>query len=381
MAKRKKTPAHLRKPVWVLDNENSQSGDFQDIVIGSRRGRRLRRALKVFFSAAGIALTLAAGFFATETLVRISELPPRAEIAATEEQTTDPDSAAAPPKPAAPSVQADLRAIYAPLTNFDFGSIENTRALIKQARDSGANAVAILFKDSEGLLGYRSHLIQQSLLNASGRATGKMEKRALEILAAQLRLVAVVDCFADPLAANAMPESAVLQKDTENVPWKDAQGRAWLNPYAESAREYLLGILRELAQIGVTDIVLDSVRFPGGNLQAAVFPGEPKPDDPEARNAALLDFLVQAREAAGEARVFCVMPAKAALEGAEEYGGDLWGSAADFIAVDTRDAAWARDADWGQGRKYIQIISAEEEIDSSGDYIIGDYIIIEEELV
>jgi len=188
----------------------------------------------------------------------------------------------------------------------------------------------------------------------------------------------VIHCFDDPLAAGAMPEAAVLQRGTE-LPWADGQGRRWLNPYAPGAREYLLAVIREAVAVGADEILLCGVAFPEGNLQGAVFPGQeeidPAAEDAQAqlaaaRNEVLRSFIAEAKEAAGEAPLYVMIAGQAALDGAESLGGDLWGCAADYIAVNTRGAPWARDESYWRTRPVLPVVETPEDAEGARDYIV-----------
>jgi len=196
----------------------------------------------------------------------------------------------------------------------------------------------------------------------------------------------VIHCFDDPLAAAAMPEAAILQRGTE-LPWTDNQGRRWLNPYAPGAREYLLAVIREAVSIGADELLLCGVAFPEGNLQGAVFPGQEEifPAAPSAdaaeeggqaeallaeRNEALRSFIAEAKQAAGDAPIYVMIAGQAALDGAETLGGDLWGCAADFIAVDTRGAPWARDESYWRTRPVLPVVETPEDAQGARDYIV-----------
>lgn len=43
--------------------------------------------------------------------------------------------------------------------------------------------------------------------------------------------------------------------------WKDPEGNAWLSPYASDATEYLTAVVKECADLGFEEIVLDDVQF------------------------------------------------------------------------------------------------------------------------
>ena len=378
MSRIQRDQLHTPKPIRMPHRRRrrSASGDFQDRVIGvsNRRARILRRFTQIAFRLILLAIVLVVGFFITETLLQISEMPYAAGPA--EEGTTNPPGQVNPgqtvtePEPLPP---IELRAIYAPLRMLD--TAERTSRVIADAQENNCNAAVILIKDREGYLTYDSSLPQMQALKASRKARLQVQTCINEYQAAGIRVVALVYCFQDNLAAGIMMDGTVLQKDTAKpTPWRDALSQRWLNPYSKAAQEYILGVIRELAAMGVDDILLDSVSFPGGNLQAAVFTGESTPGDLYARNQALRGFLEKAKAAAGSARLLCVMSAKAALDSAEEYGGDLWGSAADAIAVDTRGAEWALDAGWNAGNPTIQVFSSLEEA-------VGQerFLVIEEE--
>lgn len=371
MSRIQRDQLRIPKPVRMPRRRRSASGDFQDRVIGvsNRRARLLRRFAGLALRALLLLVVLAAGFAVTEILLQISEMPYAAGPA--EEGTTQLIKTTAPadPEQPPPPLPIELRAIYAPLRMLD--TAERTSRVIADARESGCNAAVILIKDREGYLTYHSDLPQMQALKASRKARLQVQTCIKEYQAAGIRVVALVHCFQDNLAAGIMMDGTVLQKDTAKpTPWRDAVSQRWLNPYSKAAREYIIGIIRELAAMGVDDILLDSVCFPGGNLQAAVFTGEETPGDLYARNQVLRKFIAQAKEAAGGARLLCVTTAKAALGSAEEYGGDLWGSAADAIAVDTRNAEWALDAGWNAGNPTIQVFASLAEAEGQERFLV-----------
>ncbi|MDR1464552.1 MAG: putative glycoside hydrolase [Oscillospiraceae bacterium] len=347
----------------------SRSGSFGDDGIGgNKRVQWLRTALRWSIRCVGFLAVVLVGFFAADTLFRISELPPAEEPSVTAAPVTESPSAAPPPKEV-----PDLRAIFAERKLLD--TKERTGRIPAQAQQAGANAVLFRCKDEEGYLTYRSLLPQQQILFASRKARSRAEGGIADLLAADIRPVAYVQCFRDPIAAAGLQGGAVLRKGTA-LPWKDSAGAAWLNPYSEAAREYLLGVIRELTAMGIQDIVLDAVCFPSGNLSGATFPGESLPANaaPEAiresRNQVLLRFLREAKQAAPGARIYCVMPAQTALNGSDDYGGDLWNAAVDCVIVDTRGAPWVADADWGPGRSCLQLLDDKTPVAGRTAYLV-----------
>jgi len=362
----------LHKPLGTVSEE-----DFQEHVWGRRARRRikLRRALRISLGSFLLLAMLGWGFIITETLLRVSEMPP-AEQAATRapEETTAPAEVTLPAPEGPP-----LRSFYAPLRMLDRN--EDSPRLVAQAGQLESTAVAVTLKDGGGYISYQSNLMQQARVNASQKMRYRTywTMRDLREKAGQ-RIVGVIHCFDDPLAAAAMPEAAVLQRGTE-LPWADGQGRRWLNPYAPEAREYLLAVIREAVSIGVgaDEILLCGVAFPEGNLQGAVFPGQeeidPDAEDAQAklmaaRNEALRSFIAEAKQAAGEAPLYVMIPGQAALDGGPSLGGDLWGCAADFIAVDTRGTPWARDESYWRTRPVLPVVATPEDAEGARDYIV-----------
>ncbi|MDR2525671.1 MAG: putative glycoside hydrolase [Oscillospiraceae bacterium] len=356
--RKKMRPVKLPKPPRRKRGAGRQtaSGDFRDPVIGvrSRSVRVLRRFARYGLRALLLFLLVAVGFTAAETLLQISEMPPSAPSIVNGQTTTQAltqtQTVAAPQAASAPL----LRALYAPLRMLD--SRERTGRVIRQAEESDCNAAVILFKDKEGYLTYESTLPQMDILRASRKARSQVQACLEDYKAAGVETIALLHCFRDPLAAGLMMDGAILQSDsTKPMPWSDALGQRWLNPYTDAAQGYLLSLIAEIAAMGVDNILLDSVSFPAGNLQAANLAADGEADAPAARNRCLREFLAKAKLAANGARLLVLLPAEAALDGGEEYGGDLWNTAADAIAVDTRGADWALDAGWNAGKPTVQI--------------------------
>jgi hypothetical protein len=308
----------------------------------ARRRQRARLAVRWLLRGALAAGMLSLGFLITETMLRISELP--LETTATTVQTTIQTETTIPPRPESPP----LKTFYVPLGMMD--NREQSRQLMAQIAQAKTDTAVMLFKDSSGYLSYKSNLMQMSLLGASQRTRWRTDWTLYDLKnRSKQRILGVIHCFDDPLAASLMPNGAALLRETDTVPWKDAQGRAWLNPYAESSREYLLAVIREVRAFGADDLLLCGVQFPEGNLEAAVFPGE-SAAPPERlaveRAGVLRSFLQEAKRAAGEGTLYVmVTPAQDALPGMRETY-----AAADIVAVDMRGLPWTGDEAYWRAR-------------------------------
>ena len=347
--------------------------DMQARMGGKRyyRRQKLVRALKTASKCALAVIALAAGFLVTETLLRISESPLPEENVVTQPATAAQPPVTARPKPEGPP----LHSFYVPLRLMD--NREQARELMARAEALGTNAAVMLFKDGGGYLSYKSNLMQQRLLNASQRTRWRADWTLYDLKnKSGQKIIAVLHCFDDPLAAGLMSGAAVTLRGTEQTPWKDAHGRAWLNPYAENAREYLLALIREVIAFGADEILLCGVQFPAGDLQAAIFPGEEPDANAErvaaSRNQALLDFLEQAKKVAGDKTFYLLLPFQLARAGqAPEYGGSLWASrAVDVFAVDMRGIPWNQDDDFWRAQPVIPVIDSPENANGERDYIV-----------
>lgn len=206
-----------------------------------------------------------------------------------------------------------------------------------QLKSDKANAVVVELKRADGKLNYNSAV--QTALDI-GACTDAYENAAqtIERLKADgYKIIARVYCFEDPLAASMLKGSAVTMQDGTTV-WLDnsAQndGNPWLNPYSQTAQDYLFGIIGECASMGADTVMLNSVSFPTGELtDTAFFSGEA--ESVESRNSVLHTFVSKAAEFCGETQVAVCTDINSALNGNEQlYAGSMFDSEALFNAVD-----------------------------------------------
>lgn len=200
----------------------------------------------------------------------------------------------------------------------------------------GANAVLLDFKDADGYLCTQVGGTPADI-GAQSNAVAGAAQTVARLKEQGCRILVRISCFHDPIAAAALPGAAVTEADGVTV-WLDDSARndgdPWLNPYSETARNYLLGIVQKAVEFGADAVLLDSVSFPGGRFaERAFFPGEA--ESIFSHNAVLHDFIELADLAAGDVPVAVTMPLNAALNGdACLYDGGIFDSAAAFCAVD-----------------------------------------------
>lgn len=203
--------------------------------------------------------------------------------------------------------------------------------------ESGAGAVMLDFKDADGMLCTAADSSTAADIGAAAHTVSGAAETVQKLKADGYKIISRIYCFQDPVAAAMLPGAAVTEADGLTV-WLDDSARnggvPWLNPYSESARLYLLQVIREAVEFGADNILLCGVSFPTGRYaERAFFPGEA--DSLFSRNAILHDFIEQAATAAGDVPLTVSMPLAAALNGdAQAFGGGIFDSGAAFSAVD-----------------------------------------------
>lgn len=205
-----------------------------------------------------------------------------------------------------------------------------------------ANAVLIDFKNENGQLCVAVDGSTAVEIGAAKTPILAAADTVQRLKASGYKIIMRVCCFRDPVAAANLTGAAVTEADGVTV-WLDDSarngGNPWLNPYSETARTYLLQVIKAAADFGADMILLDGVSFPEGRYSdRAVFPGEA--ESLFSRNAILHDFIEQAAAVAGEVPLAVNMPLSAALSGNSTlYGGGIFDSAALYSTVDMRSSA------------------------------------------
>jgi hypothetical protein len=125
------------------------------------------------------------------------------------------------------------------------------------------------------------------------------------------------------------------------VNWLDGSdenaGKAWLNPYSKSVRNYIATVAKEISDLGVGIFILEDLQYPGGeNTSSASYPGE---KNISSRNAMLKNTLSQVKNAVGKNGVVILsQSASDALSGNENvYFGTMSDAAFFGLAVDSAD--------------------------------------------
>ena len=206
-----------------------------------------------------------------------------------------------------------------------------------QLKTDKANAVEVVLKRADGNLNYNSTVQTAKEIGACAQAYENAWQTIDKLRADGYKIIVRIYCFEDPLASSMLKGSAVTVQDGTTV-WLDdsAQndGNPWLNPYSQTAQDYLYGIIGECASMGADVIMLNSVCFPTGNLtDTAFFSGEA--ESIESRNSVLHTFVSKSAELCGDTQIALCTDIGSALNGNEQlYSGSMFDSGALFNAVD-----------------------------------------------
>jgi len=243
----------------------------------------------------------------------------------------------------APDTLGDMKALY--FSSEIFASEQSLEKAIGKLKDEHADTVVIEFKSPEGDLCYESALPAAKNAYASKNAYGFVREYIQQLKDENFRVIALISCFEDNKAATVISDAAVRNERLEL--WTDSvTQRAWLNPYSELSRDYVLDIIREINDYGVDGYLLAGVTFPvSDNSGTAVYPGESALTD---RNAVIKQFISDAISVAGEREVIVCVSFDAAFgSDINGVGGNILDSRARYFCPDLRAASQTSDVLFG----------------------------------
>lgn len=316
--------------------DGSRKGNFRK---SASRTERSKKIGKIALLALGFAAVVAIAFFITDFALNLSNKP---AVTAPPPQS---DAGAVPAtdsrqKPSqAPVVQQkSVAGVWLPEDTLRSDSALNS--FLSNAKQIGATAVMLDAKGADGMLLFPSALEQAAKTGAAENAYAGFAQALKKIRDNGLSVMIRVQCFRDPLAARKLGEGSSVSYQRPGTFWLDNSaskgGKPWANPYSETVRNYLTGLIGELAKMEVDSILLDSVQFPSGYaLSKTYYVGES--ESGITRNDCLKNFISDAKKAAGDKNVILMQSGKGALGGdSEQYHGSLFGSDADAYAPSLR---------------------------------------------
>lgn len=137
------------------------------------------------------------------------------------------------------------------------------RAAAQQLASQGVKYAVVTLKDSTGVVYYASQVPAAAASPAS--VTVDPARVAAIFREEGLIPVAKLAAFRDPAGARADRTMAIGYKGQAYL-WLDnkasADGKPWLNPYADAAVQYIGDLIDELHTAGFEQVVLENVQFP-----------------------------------------------------------------------------------------------------------------------
>lgn len=154
-----------------------------------------------------------------------------------------------------------IRAMYVKGENIKADTLAYYPGILAES-EVDYNALVLSIKDEEGFLRYFSTLSLASSYGVNG--TEKLEESLAALKEKDIRLVAELSCLVDN--AMAVRNSPIALKDVSGNVLSNEQG-SWLDPYSPAVREYLSGLMAELAKMGFDEILFTNMAFPNMTAQ------------------------------------------------------------------------------------------------------------------
>lgn len=124
----------------------------------------------------------------------------------------------------------------------------------------GHDTVVLPMQNEDGSLNYVSRLPLAVESGASwGDPARNQRLRALNERG-ELHTVAEISCLRDQVLIQNDP--ALSLRRVSGSPWRDGAGYGWLDPAERRVEAYLIGVCRELADLGFDEIVLTHCAYP-----------------------------------------------------------------------------------------------------------------------
>lgn len=249
----------------------------------SYRGKRQGRNGKVLLLV--LVLLLACGFLYVQRYITYSDDGSiRLDLPFLREQQTD-----APEEPVAPETQPEVDLVVEPgpvsvpeqpeepepvpvacrVKGLEALPGDRT-ALGEELASVGANGFVYTLRDNTGRVFYDSAAALRSAVEAAVSATALEELCGAEDVLSVARLNALHDSY----YAWANMESAGICQSNGHI-WYDELSYHWLEPEKDKAREYVIALAVECAQLGFDQILLEELCYPsGGDLSKIDYSGD-----------------------------------------------------------------------------------------------------------
>lgn len=193
--------------------------------------------------------------------------------------------------PTVPSQNSEYNGVYLNIEKIE--SLSSLQSFIDNIKAHGINAVNIDIKKEDGSFPFYINDETDAAMKAAGRLDYIVIPidQIIELLRENgLYVSGTIACFKDNYRSGQLIDEAIKDSSVAASHWKDADGNNWLNPYSNSARNYISGILAESVKLGFDEIILSWFFFP--TAVSSVSYG----DDDGARNVIIGDFIETQRQ-------------------------------------------------------------------------------------
>ncbi len=181
-----------------------------------------------------------------------------------------------------------VKGVY--ITSYAAGSSKYMTSMLALADQTEINSFVIDVKDATGYVSYDADVPLAKQLGLDSTRIPDIDALIATLRQHNIKPIARIVCFQDPLLAKKMPALAVKSKST-GLNWKDNKGSMYTNPYNRQVWEYLTELGEDAARHGFQEIQFDYVRFPSdGKISDAVYPGADS-----SKEDAIAGFLAYAR--------------------------------------------------------------------------------------
>ncbi len=205
--------------------------------------------------------------------------------------------------------------------------------LVSLIRDNGYNCALIEFKSDYGYIYFDS---ETAVGGASRPVYGAYEKiSTLEMN--QIPCIAYISCFKDTVAATSLSDMEATSSAEST--FFDTDGYAWLDPFSEKAKTYIFDLIKQAADGGFSQIMLNNVCFPTKfTSEEPVYKADASSAD--TKNNTLINFINEAVKIAGSDKLITMCDTYGFYENEntpnEKYGKNLLHSDCVIYSADLR---------------------------------------------
>jgi hypothetical protein len=181
-----------------------------------------------------------------------------------------------------------VKGVY--ITSYAAGSSKYMTSMLALADQTEINSFVIDVKDATGYVSYDADVPLAKQLGLIDKRIPDIDALIATLRQHNIKPIARIVCFNDPVLAKKMPSLAVKSKST-GLNWQDNKKSMYTNPYNRQVWEYLTELGEDAARHGFQEIQFDYVRFPSdGKISDAVYPGADS-----SKEDAIAGFLGYAR--------------------------------------------------------------------------------------